>query len=59
VARKKAFGTLNAGVKVGQPIRDWRPGSQYKRHVGARPKHYRLTLASDSQHGAVNPSLIQ
>jgi hypothetical protein len=41
---KKALGTFETGVEVGEPIRNGRPWRNDESHVGARPKREQLAL---------------
>ena len=44
MAGKKALGTLETGVEIGQPIRDGGARRNDESHIGARPKGEQLAL---------------
>src|SRR5262249_31470211 len=47
---KEAFGALERGVEVRQPVCDRRPRRKDERRIGARPKFERLTLDDEVRH---------
>jgi hypothetical protein len=52
MAGKEAFGTLEIGVEVGEPVHDRGPRRDGERHIGAGPEPQRLALANEARHAA-------